>query len=1284
MEENFKEFDAIKLGIASPDDILAWSHGEISKPETINYRTQKPEKGGLFCERIFGPTRDWECYCGKYKKIRYKGIICEKCGVEVTRSVVRRERMGHINLAAPCSHIWFLRSTPSRIGLILDISVKNLERVIYFDSYIITSLNEALREKKIKGLDVEFKTRKGTLDKEYKTMQDNLKSKINQKELSVEQKNQVQADIKRVNQEKQKAQADIEHEKERHKSALESLMVMNVISEEQYQELNKICEDVFEAKIGAEAVYELLTGIDLEKLESSLQIELKDAAGQKRKRVIKRLRVIESFVRTKRRPEWMILNLLPVIPPDLRPMVQLDGGRFATADLNDLYRRVINRNNRLRRLIEIGAPEIIKRNEKRMLQEAVDSLIDNSARGARAVVTGVAKRKLRSLSDILKGKQGRFRQNLLGKRVDYSGRSVIVIGPNLELNQCGLPKRMALELFKPFVIGRLIKEEYAHNVRSAIRLIEKSQPEVWDMLEQVVKEYYVLLNRAPTLHRLGIQAFKPVLIEGDAIQIHPLICAAFNADFDGDQMAVHVPLSQKAQQEAKEIMFSAGNLLKPADGSPITIPTQDIVLGCYFITSFKDDARGEGKIFKDNEEALISYQLNRVNLGAKIKVIVNNKLIETSIGRIIFNEALPADFKFINEVMTQKSIKKIISDCYFQYGPEKTVHLLDKIKQIGFDYATESGISIAIDDINVPSQKESLIKEAEEQIEEIRLQYKRGLLTDYEKYLRTLEVWMAVKDKIGQALEGSLDKHSPIYSIISSGARGSIDQVVQLGGMKGLVVNPAGDIIQLPIISSFKEGFDVLEYFISTHGSRKGKSDTALRTSDSGYLTRRLVDVAQDTIVSEEDCGSTEGLIVYKEGIENTGMTFADKLLGRFAAEDIKDDKDKLICSKNQEITQEIAHQIEQKVNQVKIRSLFSCQSKYGACIKCYGRNLARGTLVEPGEPVGIVAAQSIGEPGTQLTMQTFHRGGVAGEDITSGLPRVEELFEARAPKGQAILASQEGTVGIEKEGSKRTIRLISAEEASKVYRVKKDQKVKVKNGERVKEGTILMSNKEKEIKSSLSGKVSLETNKIIIVGQKVLEKNYPVSSGATILVNDKDKVIKGDQLTTGPLNLQDLLKLKDSEAVQRYIILEIQRIYSSQGPTIADKHLEIIVSKMFSKVRIKISGDTEFLVGELLSIERVEEVNRKIRKKKGKEAIYESLLLGITKAALLTDSFLSAASFQETTRSLVEAAISGTVDKLRGLKENVIIGRLIPAGTGFKISAMRREKEDKKIGKNK
>jgi DNA-directed RNA polymerase subunit beta' len=1148
----------------------------------------------------------------------------------------------------------------------LEISVKNLEKVIYFDSYIITSINGPLRDKKIKGLDQEFQSRKKEADKEFEKRLSSLKSKSNQKDISEPEKSQIKSDTNRLNKEKKKILEDLDNEKDHCRNLLKGLLVRDIVSEGQFQELNRICEGVFEAKIGAEAIHELLASFDLAKLANELQKELKDAQGQKRKRIIKRLRAIESFVRTKRRPEWMVLKVLPVIPPDLRPMVQLDGGRFATADLNDLYRRVLNRNNRLRRLQEIGAPEIIKRNEKRMLQEAVDSLIDNSARGNRAVVTGVAKRRLKSLSDILRGKQGRFRQNLLGKRVDYSGRSVIVIGPSLNLAQCGLPKRMALELFKPFVIAKLIKGDYAHNVRSAIRLIEKSQAEVWDMLEEVVKEYYVLLNRAPTLHRLGIQAFKPVLIEGNAIQIHPLVCAAFNADFDGDQMAVHVPLSKKAQKEAKEIMFSVANLLKPADGAPITIPTQDIVLGCYYLTSLKDGSQGEGKVFKDKDEAILAYRSDRIALRAKIKVRINKILIDTTVGRVIFSSALPAEFSFINESITDKILKKIITECYFDYGSKKTVYLLDKIKQIGFSYATESGVSIAIPDIQVPPEKEELIKDARTKVEEIRLQYKRGLLTEYERYLRTLEIWMNVKDKIGKVLESSLDKDSPIFSIVSSGARGSIDQLVQLGGMKGLVVNPAGDIIQLPIISSFKEGFDVLEYFISTHGSRKGKSDTALRTSDSGYLTRRLVDVAQDTIIADDDCGTKDGFIVTKDGIENTGMDFADKLLGRFVAEDVLDSRGKVICKKNEEVTFEKAKEIEKKADQVKVRSLLTCQSTEGVCIKCYGRNLAKGVLVEKGEPVGVIAAQSIGEPGTQLTMRTFHRGGVAGEDITQGLPRVEELFEARVPKGQAILAPQDGTVRIEQGADSKKLILITEKEEIKAYKIKKGYLLKVKNGQKVKSGDILAKNKEREIKSALPGTVKLEEGRIIITGQSLSEKSYMLSSSATVLVHDKDCISRGDQLTSGALNLQELLKLRGVEAVQRYIILEIQQIYASQGPTIADKHLEIIIKKMFSKIRIKSPGDSDFLVGEITDMEKVDEVTEKLKKKGGKGATPEPLLLGITKSSLLTDSFLSAASFQETTRSLVEAAISGKVDNLHGLKENVIIGRLIPAGTGF------------------
>ena len=1267
MEEKLQEFDALKLGIASPDEILSWSHGEVQKPETINYRTQKPEKGGLFCERIFGPSRDWECYCGKYKKIRYKGIVCEKCGVEVTHSSVRRERMGHIDLAAPCSHIWFLRSVPSRIGLILDLSIRDLERVIYFDSYIVTKVDKEKLVEKLKDLNNEFKKKREELTGELEKQIKELRSKLLQKGLSLEQKNQIKLDIGRVNKEKKDIAEKLRVEKEKAHETLKNLKKKQILTEEEFGEISQLAPDVFEAKIGAEAIYELLQEIDLEKLKNNLQRQIKDAKGQKRKKIVKRLRIVESFIKNRRRPEWMIFTRLPVIPPDLRPMVQLDGGRFATADLNDLYRRVINRNNRLKRLIEIGAPEIIQRNEKRMLQEAVDSLIDNGARGVRAVTTGAARRKLRSLSDILKGKQGRFRQNLLGKRVDYSGRSVIVIGPHLKLNECGLPKVIALELFKPFVIAWLIKKEFAHNVRSAIRLIEKGEPEIWDGLEEVVSKYYVLLNRAPTLHRLSIQAFKPVLIEGEAIQIHPLVCAAFNADFDGDQMAVHVPLFQKAQEEAKNIMLSSINLLKPADGTPIVVPTEDIVLGCYCLTLIKKGALGEGKIFRDSEEVLIAYQKGVIDLNTKIKVLINKELVETSVGRIIFNEIFPSDFGFINETITDKILKKIVVEYYSRYGSQKTAILLDKIKKLGFYYATYSGTTIAIDDIKVPPEKESLIKEAQEKVEQIRLQYKKGLLTDFERYLRTIEVWIKVKEDVGKFLQSSLNPDNPLFLLIDSGARGNIDQIIQLGGMKGLVVNPAGDIIQLPIISSFKEGFNVLEYFIATHGSRKGKSDTALRTSDAGYLTRRLVDAAQDIVVTEKDCGTSEGFTIYKGSEEETGMQFGERLVGRFTAVDIYDKNGRLIIKKDSEITENKAKELEAKVDQVTIRSILTCQTKYGVCVKCYGRNLARGKLIELGEPVGVMAAQSIGEPGTQLTMRTFHRGGVAGEDITSGLPRVEELFEVRPPKGQAILAHADGVIKIKQEPDRQVLRLLVKKEATRIYRFKKDYRLKIKDNSEVEKGDILAVSKEKEIKSALSGKVHLEKNKIIISGMETIEKSYVVPSTATILVKNNQEVKKGDQLTSGPLNLQELLQLKGKEATQSYIISEIQKIYASQGPAIADKHLEIIIKKMFSKVRVTSPGDSNLLVGEIIDQKEAEEMNEKIKQKKGKPIIFQQLLLGITKAALYTDSFLSAASFQETTRSLVEAAVTGKVDNLRGLKENVIIGRLIPAGTGFR-----------------
>lgn len=1276
-DEQLEDFGAIRLGIASPEEILSWSFGEVTKPETINYRTQKPEKNGLFAENIFGPTKDWECYCGKYKRIRYKGIICDRCGVEVTRSIVRRERMGHISLQAPVTHIWYLRGVPSRIGLALDLSIKDLENVVYFGSYIITEVSKPEQEKAIKKQEAEKETEKKQIENETKDeiakLKESFKKEVAKKKTTAEQKKELEEQLKRAEAEleveKKKKIAEVEEDIQKIIDDLKVLAPFKLIPEDKYQELIYDFEDVFKANIGAEAIAGLLEKLDIDAEIKKLKTEMPDSTGQRRKKVIKRLRLLESFKRTKRKPEWMILTSLPVIPPDLRPMVQLDGGRFATADLNDLYRRVINRNNRLKRLMEIGAPEIIKRNEKRMLQEAVDALIDNSARRSGAVSVGANRRKLRSLSDILRGKQGRFRQNLLGKRVDYSGRSVIVVGPDLNLNQCGLPKKMALELFKPFVISELIKDGLAHNVKSATRMIEKGKSEVWDALDKIIEQYLVLLNRAPTLHRLGIQAFKPVLIEGNAIQIHPLVCSAFNADFDGDQMAVHVPLSKEAQKEAREIMLSSINLLKPADGTPITIASQDIVLGCYYITRTKEGAKGEGKSFIDEKEALMAYQLGKIHIQAPIKVRIDGKLLETSAGRIIFNQTLPPELGFVNELMTNKTLKELVLNCYFKYGQAKTAILVDSIKKIGFRYATISGTSFSINDIEVPLEKTKILDEADKETEDIRLQYKSGLLTDYEKYLRTLEVWMSAGDKVEEAMKNELNKYGPIYTLVDSGARGSIGQVTQLAGMKGLVVNPSGDIIELPIKSNFKEGFGVLEYFISTHGARKGKSDTALRTSDSGYLTRRLVDVAQDIIISEEDCKDKEGFIINKEESEREGTSFNDRLIGRFVIGSVVDKKGKTIIANDTEITRDQAALIEQAgIEDVKVRSVLTCKTSWGICKKCYGRNLARGTTVNLGEPVGIVAAQSIGEPGTQLTMQTFHRGGVAGEDITQGLPRVEEIFEVRIPKAAAQLSEVSGICSIEDQAGKRVIKINGQKESTKTIKIKKGIKVLVKEGDKVKVSDIIAKTKDKEVKSGVAGKIGkISDDKVTVIYNDNFEQKYTVPLASVLMIKNGEKIEKGDQINEGPLDLQKLLELKGPEAVQQYIIAEVQKIYASQGPTIADKHLEIIVKRMFSKVRIKEPGNTEYLTGEVIDKKLAEEINADMKKKGKKGATVDPLLLGITKASLLTPSFLSAASFQETTRILVTAAVEGLVDDLKGLKENVIIGRLIPAGTGYK-----------------
>ncbi|MFO7247579.1 MAG: DNA-directed RNA polymerase subunit beta' [Bacillota bacterium] len=1173
-------FETIKIGLASPEKIRSWSYGEVKKPETINYRTLKPEKDGLFCERIFGPTKDWECHCGKYRRVRYKGVICDRCGVEVTRSKVRRERMGHIELAAPVSHIWFLKGIPSRMGLVLDMSPRALEEVIYFASYVVTDPGDTPLEKK------------------------------------------------------------------------------QLLSEKEYRAYREKYGNAFQAGMGAEAIKKLLAEIDLDKEIEKLKEELRSAQGQRRNRIIKRLEVLEAFRSSGNRPEWMILEVLPVIPPELRPMVQLDGGRFATSDLNDLYRRVINRNNRLKRLLELGAPDIIVQNEKRMLQEAVDALIDNGRRGR--PVTGPGNRPLKSLSHMLKGKQGRFRQNLLGKRVDYSGRSVIVVGPQLKMYQCGLPKEMALELFKPFVMKELVAKGLAHNIKSAKRKVERVQPEVWDVLEEVIKEHPVLLNRAPTLHRLGIQAFEPVLVEGRAIKLHPLVCTAYNADFDGDQMAVHVPLSAEAQAEARILMLATNNILNPKDGKPVVTPTQDMVLGTYYLTIEKEGAKGEGKVFASADEAIHAYQMGHVSLHAKIAVPAKRlkkaketftdrqweALMVTTVGKIIFNEIFPPEFPFIN-TPTEENLKRGVPDEYFifdkgvdvrefvkkiedrgaikkkflgtiihevfrRFGTTRTAEILDKIKELGFAYSTKAGITIAISDIIVPEEKKTLLAEAEQRVETVMRQYRRGLITEDERYDKVISIWSETKEKVTEALMASLDKFNSIYMMANSGARGSVAQITQLAGMRGLMANPSGRIIEVPIKSNFREGLTVLEFFISTHGARKGLADTALRTADSGYLTRRLVDVAQDVIVREEDCGTDRGFVVtdIRDGGEVI-ETLYDRIVGRYSFETIRHpETGEVIVRRNEMIDEDIADKIVKAgIDKVVIRSVLNCRTPHGVCQKCYGRNLATGQPVEIGEAVGIIAAQSIGEPGTQLTMRTFHTGGVAGEDITQGLPRVQELFEARNPKGQATITEIDGEVVDIREVKDR---------------------------------------REVEIKGEAETKV------------------YNIPYGARLKVTEGQKVEAGDELTEGPVDPKEILKVKGLSAVQNYLLQEVQRVYRMQGVEINDKHIEVMIRQMLRKVRITDAGDTNLLPGSYVDIHEFETANRKVFQEGGMPAVARPVLLGITKASLETESFLSAASFQETTRVLTDAAIKGKRDELLGLKENVIIGKLIPAGTGM------------------
>jgi DNA-directed RNA polymerase subunit beta' len=1307
------DFNAIKLKLASPEEILSWSRGEVIKPETINYRTQKPEKDGLFCERIFGPSKDWECYCGKYKKIRHKGIICDKCGVEVTHSMVRRERMGHITLKTPVTHIWFLRGISSKIGLVLNLSMHALEKVVYFSSFIITDLNEELKEATINQIKQEYKTKKKSLEADFIRQANemkNKKGKLTQAGTRAGQAEDItRGELEFLTKAKEEKQKKLDQALEQAKKELKDLKPLTIISENEYQNLSLKYGHIFEAGIGAEALRKLLGKIDLESSVKKIEEELTNAVDSKKEKLTRRLKLFQSLKANNIRPEWMIPAVIPVIPPDLRPMVALDGGRFATSDLNDLYRRVINRNNRLKQLIELNAPEVISRNEKRMLQEAVDALIDNSARHSKTVAASTGqKRMLKSLADSLKGKQGRFRQNLLGKRIDYSGRSVIVVNPKLKLNQCGLPKVMALELFKPFIISRLISEEVVHNVRSASRFIEGGHDKVWDILEEIVKGAYVMLNRAPTLHRLGIQAFQPVLIEGKAIQIHPLVCVAFNADFDGDQMAVHVPLTREAMAEAKDIMLSVHNLLKPATGEPVVAPAQDIVWGSYYLTKDSSEAPPENKelkSFSSIAEAKLAYESAKIKLHDMARVrLEKGGIIKTTVGRIIFNDILPEKLKFVNEEVGKSKLKNLVRDCLRYYGEERTVKFVDELKDNSFKYITKSGLSWGMDDLPYLSEKDKLINEASKQVEKIHEQYEEGLLTESERYAKVIELWTIVKDKVTNICKAGLPKDGTVHSMIESGARGSWTQLTQILGMKGLVTSPSGEIIELPVKGNFKRGFDVLEYFISTHATRKGLSDTALRTANAGYLTRRLVDVAQDVMVVTQDCGDKEGFWVTKKESDEMGYNLIKRITGRFLAGDLKNNKGKVLARAGELITEDLADKLakEEKksgITQVHIRSVLSCKLNRGVCVKCYGYDLGYNQSVKLGTAVGIIAAQSIGEPGTQLTMRTFHTGGVVGaEDITQGLPRVEEIFEARPPKKKAFIADVAGQVKIDEvqrviEGEQNKMVVTNPKvkmlkiyyegvELDKYYfkelaqelanakakeESKLEPKVLVKSGQVVKKGEKIFSIGKKFRIAKRAGQVEIEDKYIKVLAPAKKVREYIIPKGFAIWVQDGDQVQKGDQLTEGSLDPQQLYQLKGKLETQKYIIKEIQYVYSSQGQPLNDKHIETIARQMFSRVYITEAGETDLLSGEIMEKAALERANREAKKNGRKEARGESLLLGISKASLTTDSFLSAASFQETARILIEAAINGKVDFLRGLKENVIIGRLIPAGTGFK-----------------
>jgi len=1268
------DFDAVRISLASPEQIRSWSYGEVTKPETINYRTLKPERDGLFCERIFGPTKDFECFCGKYKRIRYKGVICDKCGVEVAQSKVRRERMGHIELACPVSHIWFAKGIPSRLGLLLDLSPRNLERILYFSHYIVTSIDDEARDLAIEQVNENYSLL-------IAERQEALDVRIDEnKDASVEEVNQL-----RRNWEDEKEQlegqriTEVEH--------LKDLRLRALLTENQYQDLARKHGDVFKAGMGAEAIYQLIKGINLNELRNELIQETRSNSGQRRKKASKQLGVVEAIRRSGSKPEWMISTVLPVLPPDLRPMVQLDGGKFAISGINDLYRRVINRNNRLRHLMEIGAPEIIIRNEKRMLQEAVDSLIDNGKRG-QAYSTG-SDHKLKSLSDMLRGKQGRFRQNLLGKRVDYSGRSVVVVGPNLRIHQCGLPRRMALELFKPFVMHQLLERGLAHNIKSARRLVERAKPEMYDILEEVIKDRPVLLNRAPTLHRLSIQSFEPVLIDGSAIQLHPMVCTAFNADFDGDQMAVHIPLSKAAVEEARATMLSVHNMLLPSCGEPVVAPTMDMVLGCYYLTSIKPGAKGEGITFGSFEEAKLAFELGAVDFSAEIEVRDHRnggERIKTSVGRIMFNEILPPEMDLHNEVIDKSILKRIVTDCSKVLSNEDMAEVLDNLKQLGFQYATKSGTTIAMSDIQVPASKVNLVNEAEEQTAVIENQYNRGLITEDERYSGVVSVWMETNDKISNAISESLDRYGSIYMMATSGAKGNMSQISQMAGMRGLMTNPSGRIIDFPIKASFREGLSALEYFISTHGARKGLADTALRTSESGYLTRRLVDAAHDVITLEEDCGTIDGIWISETQERELLPSFSERILGRMvASEVVHPETGETIVDRNEEIDElKVSEIIAAGITRLHARSPLTCQSRRGVCQLCYGRDLARGKKVDLNIAVGIIAAQSIGEPGTQLTLRTFHTGGVVGLDITSGLPRVEELFEARPPKALAVISDISGVAEVSSREDGGKIKIASSEVFHDEYLPPSGWQVLVNDGQWVDIGAVLASppfeakdvdKKEETTKQSVvpadedqpilagvAGQVNIDNGRLSIVYEENEEREYNIPVAIPIRIQTGDEVKAGQQLTDGAINPQEMLRILGREAVQQYLVDEVQRVYRSQGVNINDKHIEIIVHQMLDKVRIESSGDTELIPGELIDRFQYEDINAEVLAEGGEPTTAQTVLLGITRASLSTISWLAAASFQETTRVLTEAAVKGATDRLVGLKENVIIGRLIPA----------------------